>query len=472
MKTRKLIILGVAIVACVMASCKKDEETPTNSVVFKANIESYREAGDDKTAIDTSTGRVVWLEDDQIRIHNGTTSHIFTLISAAGSTQGDFCFNGGYELTDNYLAAYPTTGQITFNSSTAQVVFNLPATQNLGEADSTFANGANPMVARATDINDLNFMNVCGGIGIRLRGAEEDITVSNIRISSKNSNDCLWGNLTVCIDDTDTTISIHNENLDTKYVIDLNCNFILSTTETKRVFIVLPEGPEEERTLSQGFTLEVTYKVGNGEYQNLSRTTNSDSNVAALAEVERNKLKSLPVLNIGSNVLPIVTTSDISNITSTSATCGGTVTSSGGAGATVTESGICWSTCHNPTISSSHASNDSGLETYTVSMTGLTPNTTYYVRAYAINSEGFIGYGEEESFNTKCTVSVSADPSDGGTVTGGGTYNQDASCTVTAMANEGYTFTNWTEDGNVVSTETTYTFTVNANRNLVANFTH
>ena len=69
------------------------------------------------------------------------------------------------------------------------------------------------------------------------------------------------------------------------------------------------------------------------------------------------------------------------------------------------------------------------------------------------------------------TITVSANPTNGGMVGGGGTYNQGASCTVTASANTGYTFTNWTENGNVVSTSARYTFTVNANRNLVANFT-
>ena len=71
---------------------------------------------------------------------------------------------------------------------------------------------------------------------------------------------------------------------------------------------------------------------------------------------------------------------------------------------------------------------------------------------------------------TTYTVSVSANPANGGTVTGGGTYNQGASCTVTATASSGYTFTNWTEGGNVVSTDASYTFTVTGNRTLVANF--
>ena len=69
------------------------------------------------------------------------------------------------------------------------------------------------------------------------------------------------------------------------------------------------------------------------------------------------------------------------------------------------------------------------------------------------------------------TVSVSANPTNGGTVTGGGSYQQGQSCTVTATANTGYNFTNWTENGNVVSSNASYSFTVNANRTLVANFT-
>ena len=70
------------------------------------------------------------------------------------------------------------------------------------------------------------------------------------------------------------------------------------------------------------------------------------------------------------------------------------------------------------------------------------------------------------------TVSVSANPTNGGSVTGGGTYTEGQSCTVTATANANYTFTNWTENGTVVSTSASYTFTVNENHTLVANFTY
>ena len=68
------------------------------------------------------------------------------------------------------------------------------------------------------------------------------------------------------------------------------------------------------------------------------------------------------------------------------------------------------------------------------------------------------------------TVAVASNNNNYGTVTGGGQYNYGASCTVTATPADGYMFTNWTQNGNVVSTNAEYTFTVSSNVNLVANF--
>ena len=69
-----------------------------------------------------------------------------------------------------------------------------------------------------------------------------------------------------------------------------------------------------------------------------------------------------------------------------------------------------------------------------------------------------------------CLITASANPSNGGTVSGAGTYNYGETASLTATANEGYTFVNWTEDGEEVSTEPTYSFVVTGERNLVANF--
>ncbi len=69
------------------------------------------------------------------------------------------------------------------------------------------------------------------------------------------------------------------------------------------------------------------------------------------------------------------------------------------------------------------------------------------------------------------TITTSSSPTAGGTTTGSGSFVSGSSKTVTATANTGYTFANWTENGTVVSTSASYTFTLTANRTLVANFT-
>ena len=70
------------------------------------------------------------------------------------------------------------------------------------------------------------------------------------------------------------------------------------------------------------------------------------------------------------------------------------------------------------------------------------------------------------------TVAVAASPAGAGSVSGGGSFVSGSSVTVTAAANSGYTFANWTENGTVQSASRSYSFTLAANRNLTANFTN
>jgi hypothetical protein len=69
------------------------------------------------------------------------------------------------------------------------------------------------------------------------------------------------------------------------------------------------------------------------------------------------------------------------------------------------------------------------------------------------------------------TVAISVSPAGAGTVSGAGTYNAQASVTVNATANSGYTFSSWSESTTYVSYSASYTFEIRATRNLVANFT-
>lgn len=134
----------------------------------------------------------------------------------------------------------------------------------------------------------------------------------------------------------------------------------------------------------------------------------------------------------GTVVLPTVSTSSITNITQTTSTVGGNVTSDGGA--TVTERGVCYSTSQNPTVDNSKVQIGSGTGTFTSNITGLTANTTYYVRAYAKNSVG-VNYGSQVSFTTPLPATMpsvtTSDFSDlgvnsvklGGTITSNGNTN-------------------------------------------------
>ena len=100
---------------------------------------------------------------------------------------------------------------------------------------------------------------------------------------------------------------------------------------------------------------------------------------------------------------PTVTTTVVSSITSTSASSGGNVTSYGGS--SITARGVCWSTAANPTVALSTKTDEGATSTtgeFTSNITGLSPNTKYYVRAYATNIAG-TAYGSEVNFTTNST---------------------------------------------------------------------
>jgi uncharacterized protein (TIGR02145 family) len=90
-----------------------------------------------------------------------------------------------------------------------------------------------------------------------------------------------------------------------------------------------------------------------------------------------------------------LTTFPIGNLTSTSATCGGSISATGGS--SVTQRGVCWSTSQNPTTASSSTNDGNGTGSFTSNLSGLIANTAYYVRAYAITGAG-TAYGNQQSF--------------------------------------------------------------------------
>lgn len=115
--------------------------------------------------------------------------------------------------------------------------------------------------------------------------------------------------------------------------------------------------------------------------------------------------------------IPVVTTSPVTNITSSSATTGGNVTDEGGR--PVTARGVCWNTTPNPTIANHTTHDGPGSGTFTSQVTGLNENTTYYVRAYATSVYG-TAYGGQIQFTTNSQLVQTriTEPDEGETVSG------------------------------------------------------
>ena len=133
-------------------------------------------------------------------------------------------------------------------------------------------------------------------------------------------------------------------------------------------------------------------------------------------------------------VAPTVTIGAITDITSVSASASGNVTADGGASATAR--GICWSASNQtPTTSDGNVANGSGLGSFTSSLGGLSPGTTYYLTAYATNSIG-VAYSTASTFKTLALAPTitTADLSNIATTTAssGGTIPNDGGSPVIA----------------------------------------
>jgi uncharacterized protein (TIGR02145 family) len=94
-----------------------------------------------------------------------------------------------------------------------------------------------------------------------------------------------------------------------------------------------------------------------------------------------------------------VTTAAVTEISTSSATSGGNVTND--EGAPVVSRGVCWSTSFGPTVENSKTNEGGGFGSFTSHITQLTPNTFYYIRAYATKSAGTV-YGNQINFRTFC----------------------------------------------------------------------
>lgn len=258
-----------------LVSCNKEKQT-LKEAVFTANIEQHI-GQQNRTAINPENGDVKWLAGDKILIANGNGETAqFTLQSGAGSTEGTFRTTGEFEMEVPFTAVYPQTANLNGTMAT----FTLPATQTLTQPG-TFANGANPMAAYASDDN-LYFRNLCGALDIRLLG--DNVHVSGIRITGAEG-EMLNGTFAVDCSANEPAI-MANQGTNGTNIVTLNCDVTLtSTTTPQEFFVVLPVG-----ALAQGFTMEVL------DGENVVCTKTLETN---LAQIVRNEVKRFNPLLIG-----------------------------------------------------------------------------------------------------------------------------------------------------------------------------
>jgi uncharacterized protein (TIGR02145 family) len=131
---------------------------------------------------------------------------------------------------------------------------------------------------------------------------------------------------------------------------------------------------------------------------------------------------------------PSVTTTDVSSLGQTSASCGGTITSEGGS--TVLSRGVCWGTNATPKITDSKTTDGAGAGSFTSAITGLSAGTKYFVRAYATNGKG-TGYGMAMSFTTLPATAPSVSTANVTAITiisanCGGTIGDDGAASITS----------------------------------------
>jgi uncharacterized protein (TIGR02145 family) len=162
----------------------------------------------------------------------------------------------------------------------------------------------------------------------------------------------------------------------------------------------------EVQGITYNWTVPSGWTITDGQGSN-SITVNAGTQSGTLSVTAQNACGTSAASTLALFImkLPTVTTQAISEITSSSAVSGGNVTSDGNS--EVTLRGVVWHTSENPTVGSNLGitSNGTGTGAFISNITGLSSNTTYYVRAYAINSIG-TSYGQQLSFTTSIALAT------------------------------------------------------------------
>ena len=245
--------------------------------------------------------------------------------------------------------------------------------------------------------------------------------IALLRITDMNGNDITSLDFGSEMALTSKSFNIFNETpVNITCQLSHNCNWITSVTS-----LAAPIASGQTVPIASGQTVPIVVTIdrmllAGGENSTILHI-NSNNGANELT---------IKAVGVGSTS---VTTADITNITATTAVCGGNISNDGGG--TITDRGVCWALTPSPSIESgSHLSIGNGTGSFSGTITGLAPNTPYYVRAYATNVKG-TSYGEQKTFTTSTGLpTVTRDE-----ITGVTTHS--AVCGGTVTENGGYAVT-------------------------------
>ena len=274
MRINRIVVMCM-VTTCLLASCKKENGTNAPADGFVASIEQNGGDNNSRTHINPESWNVgshvgvLWTKDDFIKVANGNgTTLTYQLTEGEDTKSGTFYTGMPHEgfFQPNYVAIYPAENAAgVANSITGTTAtFHLPATQTYMEK--SFAEKSMPMVAYSTT-QTLQFKNVLGCICLSLVG--NNMTVTKVVLTSKNTNDKLWGTCTTTISASGGAPTSAMAGGSNSITLECGSGVTLQSANPTYFCIIVPPG-----TMASGFTVEM-YN-GNTKLNEVSTTTNAN----------------------------------------------------------------------------------------------------------------------------------------------------------------------------------------------------
>ncbi len=307
------------------------------------------------------------------------TSPVTTFDTTSGLMGGEVTNDNGFTVTERGVV-YNTTGSPTISDSKIQI----------GDGLGTFSQSVTGLSAGTKYYVRSYAINSKG----TSYGNEENFTTDALTLDVSASE--------VSIENTEGSVAYANVTSNTNWNVSSDQSWLTVTVETPQ------KAPRADLSNIQLVPDPYMYS-GNEQLKftagaNPNAFTRTATITISAAELDS---KTITITQAATLIAPTVTTQDVSDISTTTATANGNITNLGSSAPTAY--GVCWNTTGSPTIENTKTNKGAASNTGAFSsfMFGLSANTTYYVRAYATNEAG-TSYGEEVSFSTSTlTLDVS-----------------------------------------------------------------